>query len=244
MAFHQLLRPHAAPLAALSAALVLYPTKTRLRKPIYDIPADEPTPADISATTPPPASGITDKPQDEPSPLTPRRPSPTDRLAAEIRRGRLLLHSYAVRAEDAVNGGMDRFMSAEHSFTSTVASLAPPKESNEKLLPGSIYVLVAAMAGSIIARNRNILIRAVTPLITGVGTATYVIPRTTQNVGNLIWSYEEKYPVVRDNHLRASQSIRHFIETGRAHSQMGLAMAEERVQGVRQAVEDWLKKGQ
>ncbi len=134
-------------------------------------------------------------------------------------------------------------MDAEHSFTSTIASLAPPRESNEKLLPGGIYVLVATMAGSIISRNRNILIRFITPIITGVTTANYVVPRTTQNVGNLIWSYEEKYPVVRDNHLRISQGIRHFIETGKAHSQTGLAMAEEKVSGVRESVEDWVKKG-
>lgn len=138
---------------------------------------------------------------------------------------------------------MTRFMSAEKSFTSTLASLAPPKESNEQLLPGSIYVLVAAMAGSIISRNRNIFLRFATPLATGVTTAHYVVPRTTQNVGDLVWRYEEKYPVVRDNHLRVTEGVRHFVETGKAHSQMGLAMAEEKVQGVREAVEEWVKKG-
>ncbi|KAI6921384.1 hypothetical protein KC355_g17170, partial [Hortaea werneckii] len=170
-------------------------------------------------------------------------PSPTDRLASQIREARLAVHGYAMKAEDTVNQGMNRFMSAEHDFTSTIASLAPPKESNEKLLPGGIYVLVAAMAGSIISRNRNILLRLATPIVTGVTTAHYVVPRTTQNVGNLVWSYEEKYPVVRDNHLRITEGVRHFVETGKAHSQMGLAMAEERVQGVREAVEDWVKKG-
>lgn len=138
---------------------------------------------------------------------------------------------------------MDRFMSAEHNFTSTIASLAPSKESGEKLLPGGIYVLVAAMAGSIVSRNRNILLRFATPVVTGVTAAHYVVPRTTQNVGNLIWTYEEKYPVVRDNHLRIKEGVRHFIETGKAHSQMGLAMAEEKVSGVRESVEDWVKKG-
>jgi organizing structure protein 2 len=138
---------------------------------------------------------------------------------------------------------MDRFMSAEHTFTSTVASLAPPKESNEKLLPGGIYVLVAAMAGSILSRNRNILIRFVTPVVTGVTAAHYVVPRTTENVGNLIWRWEERFPVVRDNHLRVSGGVRHFVETGKAHSQMGLAMAEEKVAGVRESVEEWVRKG-
>ena len=84
----------------------------------------------------------------------------------------------------------------------------------------------------------------VTPIITGVTTAHYVVPRTTENVGNLVWRWEEKYPVVRDNHLRVTESVRHFIETGKAHSQMGLAMAEDKVQGVRETVQDWVKKGQ
>ncbi|KAK1069268.1 hypothetical protein LTR12_001120 [Friedmanniomyces endolithicus] len=254
MTFQPLLRRRALPIAGLTAGLALLPKTTayaeepvadpakaiRLRKPIYDTPLSEPTATAISATTPLPASGITDKPQEE---NASRRPTPTDRLAKELSRGRLFLHRYAVKTEDGLNAGMDRFMSAEHSFTSTIASLAPPKESNEQLLPGSIYVLVAAMAGSIISRNRNILIRFVTPIITGVTTANYMIPRTTQNVGNLIWDFEKQYPVVRDNHLRISQGIRHFIETGKAHSQMGLAMAEERVTGARETMEDWVKKG-
>ncbi|KAK0937150.1 hypothetical protein LTR29_011266 [Friedmanniomyces endolithicus] len=254
MTFQPLLRRRVLPIAGLAAGLALLPKTTayaeepvtdpakatRLRKPIYDTPLSEPTANDISATTPLPASGITDKPQED---NASRRPTPTDRLAKELSRGRLFLHRYAVKTEDGLNSGMDRFMSAEHSFTSTIASLAPPKESNEQLLPGGIYVLVAAMAGSIISRNRNILIRLVTPIITGVTTAHYMVPRTTQNVGNLIWDFEKQYPVVRDNHLRISQGIRHFIETGKAHSQMGLAMAEERVTGARETMEDWVKKG-
>lgn len=138
---------------------------------------------------------------------------------------------------------MDSLLKTEESFTSTIASLAPPKESNELLLPGGAYVLVAAMAGSIISRNRNILIRFVTPIITGVTAANYVVPRTTENVANLVWKYEEKYPVIRDNHLRVTEGVRHFVETGKAHSQMGLAMAEEKVQDARMTIADWVKQG-
>jgi MICOS complex subunit MIC26 len=226
---------HILPLAGLTAALTLYPKRSAFaeepptdpvkqivrqlplnstyevskdllqrRKPIYDPPQPLPSAHEISSTTPPPASGITDSPP-ESGLTTPRGPSPTDRLAAQIKKSRLFLHRYAVAAEDGVNSGMDSFLSAEHSFTSTIASLAPPKESNEKLLPGGIYVLVAAMAGSIISRNRNILIRFATPIVTGVTAAHYVVPRTTRNAGDLIWSYEEKFPVVRDNHIRIKE---------------------------------------
>lgn len=214
----------------------------RKRKPIYDSPS-EPSIRDIAASTPPPASGLTDVPQRQQQ-KGPTKPGPTERLAEQVKRTRLFIHGYAAQAEDAVNSGMTRFMSAEKDFTSTITSLAPSKETNEKLLPGSIYVLVASMAGSIAARNRNIILRFLTPVVTGVVTAKYVVPRTTENVERLIWSYEEKFPVIRDNHIRAQQSIKHFIETGKAHSQMGLAMAQEKVQGVRESVQDWISKGQ
>lgn len=138
---------------------------------------------------------------------------------------------------------MNRFLNLEKDFTSTVASLAPPKESGERLLPGGIYVLVAAMAGSIVTRNRNILLRATVPVGAGIGAGYAVLPITTRNVGNLIWTYEEKYPAIRDNHIRVREGVGHFIDTGKAHSQMGLAMAEEKVQGVREAVEEWVRKG-
>jgi len=252
MAFAPLLRQNVLPLAGLTTALALYPKRAalaeetaeptqdiRARKPIYES-VNDPSLREIAATTPAPASGTKQIAED----VKPRRSAPTDRLAEQIKTSRLFLHGYAVKAEEAVDSGLTRILAAEHSVASTIASLAPPKESNEKLMPGGIYVLVATMAGSIVSRNRNILFRFVTPIITGVVTANYVVPRTTDNVGNLIWSYEEKFPVIRDNHLRASNAIRHFIETGKAHSQMGLAIAEEKVTEARESVRNWIKKGQ
>lgn len=99
------------------------------------------------------------------------------------------------------------------------------------------------MAGSIIARNRNILLRATVPVLTGVTAAHYVVPITTRNVGNLAWEYEKKYPVIADNHIRAKEGVTHFIETGKAHSQMGYYQAVDKVQGVRETIEEWVRKG-
>ena len=212
----------------------MYLTVQYDRKPIYDVPKDAaPTPSDVHSTT------LSSEPV---SPATSSRPSPTDRLAVQLKHTRVFLHGYVVRLENGVNNAMTNFLKLESDFTSTIASLAPPKESNERLLPGGIYVLVAAMAGSIITRNRNILLRATVPIGAGIGAGYAVLPITTRNVGDLVWKYEERYPVIRDNHLRVRQGISHFVETGKAHSQMGLAMAEERVQGVQQTVEDWVKK--
>ena len=199
-------------------------TKQLSRKPIYDDPPT--TPAPTSQTNSPPSS-----------------PTPTDRLATQIRRVRLALHSYAAKTEDAVNDGLTKTLQLENSFTSTVASLAPPKESGEQLLPGVLYVLVSTMAGSIVTRNRNILLRATFPLAVGIGVGYAVLPITMRNVGDLVWTYEERVPAVRDTHLRVKESVTHVWETGKAHSAMGIAMAEEKVQEGVEAVENWVKKG-
>lgn len=216
-----------------SPEAVLHP---HLRKPIYDTPRSaEASLQDIHATTVIPA------------PVAPASDSytsgPTDRLTAQIKRTRLFLHAHAVSLEDSLNSGLTKALNLESSFTSTVASLAPPKESGERLLPGSVYVLVAAMAGSIVSRNRNILLRATVPLAAGVAAGYAVLPITTRNVGDLIWRYEERYPVIRDNHIRVKDGVKHFVETGKAHSQMGYYQAKDKVQGVQEAVEDWVKKG-
>lgn len=142
-----------------------------------------------------------------------------------------------------MNGGMDRVMDAEHNFTSTIASLAPGKETNEKLLPGGIYVLVATMFGSIISRNRNIILRLLTPTATGIIAANYFVPVTTRNVGDLLWRYEERVPVIRDNHLRISRGVRDLVEVARTQSVRGARVADEKVQEARQTMEDWVKKG-
>ncbi|KAF4556321.1 MIC subunit MIC26-like protein [Elsinoe fawcettii] len=245
MAFAPGLRQRAVPLAVLTTGLALYPKRSLFaetlddvkssRKPIYDVPLDaRATPQDIHDTTIATAS---------PVPPAPARPTPTDRLASQIKETRLFLHKYAVKAEDGVNNTMTRFLRLESDFTSTIASLAPPKGSNERVLPGAVYVLVAAMAGSIITRNRNILLRATVPVAAGITTSYYALPITTRNVGDLIWKYEEKYPVIRDNHLRIKDRVTHFVQTGIAHSKMGVAMAEEKVSDARDKVEDWVRKG-
>lgn len=99
------------------------------------------------------------------------------------------------------------------------------------------------MAGSILVRNRNILLRATVPPLVGVGTAYAVLPYTMNNVGNLVWSYEERFPAVADTHVRVKERVSRFVETGKAHTQMSFDMADHKVGEVRKAVEDWVRKG-
>jgi len=133
-------------------------------------------------------------------------------------------------------------LSHERSFTQTLASLAPPRETHERVIPGALYVLVATMAGSIVSRNRNILLRASVPFAVGLGAAWVVLPVTTRNVADLVWTYEEKAPVIANNHLRirgaAMEGWRQIKLRGEATRQW----SDARVKESRQAVEGWVKK--
>ncbi|KAG0001777.1 hypothetical protein BGZ79_004164 [Entomortierella chlamydospora] len=52
----------------------------------------------------------------------------------------------------------------------------------EPLVPALLYITVAGMAGSIIARRSNLFYRFLSPAALIVGTSAYCIPRTTNNV--------------------------------------------------------------
>jgi organizing structure protein 2 len=138
---------------------------------------------------------------------------------------------------------MDSVLDLENSFTSTIASLAPPRESGEKLMPGTIYVLVAAMAGSIVTRNRNIFVRGAIPLAVGIGAGWVVLPVTMGNVSELIWKYEQKIPALADAHLRTRSSIQKAWYMTRVHTEQAVRIVDEKVGEGREAVEGWVRKG-
>ncbi|KAI9834943.1 MAG: hypothetical protein M1819_002666 [Sarea resinae] len=202
------------------------------RKPIYDdfLSAEPSTPSSSTPTA------------DRDTPTTPS-PTPTDRLAVQVGRTRLFLHAHVAAAEDSFNDLMTNLLHLESSFTSTVASLAPSKESGERLMPGAIYVVVAAMAGSIVTRNRNIMLRASLPLAIGIGAGWAVLPVTSRNVGDLIWTYETRVPFISNNHMRIRGATEEVWRQARVHGEAAARIVDEKVQDARESVQDWVKKG-
>jgi len=138
---------------------------------------------------------------------------------------------------------MDSALHLEDSFTSTVASLAPSPQSGEKLMPGTLYVLVAAMTGSIVSRNRNIILRGAIPLAVGIGAGWVVLPVTMRNVSDLLWKYEQRFPAVADGHIRTREGIEKAWRMARIHTQQAVDIVDDKVSGGRAVVEDWVKKG-
>ncbi|KAI9710480.1 MAG: hypothetical protein M1820_002616 [Bogoriella megaspora] len=213
---------------------------TPIRKPIYD----SPTPSTFTPPTPSPSSSSTLIPSTAETSTPPSsRRTPTDRLASEIKRTRLFLHSHAVSLEDTLNSTLTSLFSLEHSFTSTLSSLAPPPTSNEQLLPGLLYVLVSSMFGSILTRRSNILFRFSVPIAAGLAAGRVFVPITMGNVGALVWEYEKKVPVVAETHQRVQERVERFLVTGREHSKMGVEMVKGKVGEGVGVVEEWVRKG-
>lgn len=131
----------------------------------------------------------------------------------------------------------------ESSLADTVSSLAPSRESGEQLLPGGIYVLVSAMAGSIVSRNRNILIRATFPLAVGVTAGWMLIPVTMRNVGDLVWGWEKLVPGVAETHGFVRGAGEEAWRQTKVHGEGVGRWIDGTVSGVRGEVEGWVSKG-
>lgn len=110
-------------------------------------------------------------------------------------------------------------------------------------MPGAIYVLVASMAGSIISRNRNILLRAATPLALGIGAGWIVLPVTMRNVSDLTWRYEQRLPAVAETHLKIRESLKKSASFAKVHGDLGVRYVDDKVTDAREAVEGWVKQG-
>jgi len=245
MASRFVLRPRIASAAAgaVVVGMALFPRTTlhaespdapEPRKPIYD---------DYEAITPRTTAPTPPSLRASPAPTKSSSPTPTDRLAAQIGRGRIFLYAHIAAAENKVNEIMDSALHLEDSFTSTIASLAPPPESGEKLMPGSLYVLVAAMAGSIVSRNRNIVLRAAIPLAVGIGAGWAVLPITMRNVSGLLWEYEKRFPAIADGHIRTREGVEKAWRMARIHSLQAASIVDEKISSGRETVEAWVKKG-
>ena len=97
------------------------------------------------------------------------------------------------------------------------------------------------MAGSIVARNRNVFLRATVPVAAGVGVAWVVLPETMRNVSEKVWEVEREWPVVAVNHLRVRGAVEEGWRWGRERVREVKEWGGEEVGRSREGVEGWVK---
>lgn len=134
----------------------------------------------------------------------------TDFLEKYVAVGRTWLYGQTEEAKKQFGAAFDKYLSAEKTVTTTVADL---KSADEDVLPGAIYILVATLSGSVLARNRNLLVRAAAPVAFGVAAFGYFLPQAYKNTGKLIWSFEEKAPAVAQAHIDTQKSVSELVSS-------------------------------
>ncbi|KAF8424926.1 apolipo protein O-domain-containing protein [Tirmania nivea] len=170
------------------------------------------------------------------------QPTPTDRLASQIRIARLFINDKYSHLQHSLNLSLNHYLHLEHSVTDTLASLKPPRESGEQVLPGLVYTAVAAMSGSILTRRRVWPIRILTPAVVATGAAWWFIPITMRNISGLMWEWEKKVPMVAEKHLEARGKVEEGITEVRRAVEVSRMKVDEGVKEAREVVEGWVKK--
>ena len=78
---------------------------------------------------------------------------------------------------------------------------------DEEVFPNALYVGVAALAGTIIARRRNVVLRFLTSSALAVGASHYLLPKTTHNIVLQLERLEKKYPQLQSAHQSINASV-------------------------------------
>ncbi|KAF8809885.1 hypothetical protein BYT27DRAFT_7187149 [Phlegmacium glaucopus] len=143
-------------------------------------------------------------PSPTPDILLVESPSELENRIAITRRKALQTYS---EAHAHIQGWVTNWIGIEHAVEHRIKSIISP---NESLTPGLLYVGIATLTGSIIARNRMLATRFLLPPLFLVASANHFLPETTGNLSSYFGSLEETYfPSLSEKH-----------DVAKAHTQM------------------------
>ncbi|KAI9164496.1 hypothetical protein H9P43_008355 [Blastocladiella emersonii ATCC 22665] len=109
---------------------------------------------------------------------------PPNRLELAIRESRYALSASLQSTKASLQSLVSGWIAVERKISDAVHSVKSPEE---RLIPSSLYVVVAAFTGSFIVRNRNMLVRALVPPTFFLAASAYFLPYTTTNAYNLVF---------------------------------------------------------
>lgn len=113
-------------------------------------------------------------------------------LEDKIKLGREQLFKYLELSKKVYIDQSDKYFKAEREVSSTVSSL---HDKREEYFPNALYVLTGGLFGSVLARNRNILLRIASPLACGLVSLKFFFPLTFANIfGYLDNAQKENLP--------------------------------------------------
>jgi len=134
-----------------------------------------------------------------------------------------------------VHGVVSQWIGIEHAVERRVKALVAP---DEPLTPALLYVGVASLSGSILARNRSVLTRVLLPPTFFLLSFHHFLPKTSQNVSAYAGALEDAHlPTLAQKHAVAIahthmtwERVRAAGIGGRDAVQEGLGGAVRKVQ--------------
>ncbi|KXN90378.1 Mitochondrial organizing structure protein 2 [Leucoagaricus sp. SymC.cos] len=136
---------------------------------------------------------------------------------------------------DYVQGWVSKWVGVEHAVENRVKAIISPHES---LTPGLLYVGVATLTGSILARNRLLVTRLIIPPVFLVASAKHFLPKTTQNLSDYLGSVEdahfpafaEKHEIAKAHTAMTWERIKEATKDTRANVNHGALTIVEKIQ--------------
>ncbi|KAJ3575205.1 hypothetical protein NP233_g1258 [Leucocoprinus birnbaumii] len=136
---------------------------------------------------------------------------------------------------DYVQGWVSKWIGIEHAVENRIKAIISPQES---LTPGLLYVGVATLTGSILARNRVLLTRLILPPVFLVASAKHFLPRTSQNLSDYLGSIEdahfpsfaEKHEIAKAHSVMTWERIKDATKDTRGHINSGAVSIVEKIQ--------------
>jgi len=136
----------------------------------------------------------------------------TSPLEQHIARAHTVVETGLVDAHAKVQGVVSKWITVEEKVEARVKSLVPSK-TIEPLTPGLLYVGIATLSASIIARTRGRTLRVVLPSIAFFGSLNYFLPVTSSNIGRYTRELESNYlPTVAVHHNAVENRISTTID--------------------------------
>ena len=120
-------------------------------------------------------------------------------------------------------------------YLDRIKSIVSPEE---PLTPGLLYVGVATLTGSILARNRMFVTRLILPPVSFVASAKYFLPRTSHNLSDYLGSVEdtlfpdfaEKHDIAKAHSSMTWERIREGTKDARARVNHSAVSTVEKIQ--------------
>ncbi|CAJ0753376.1 23001_t:CDS:10, partial [Entrophospora sp. SA101] len=110
------------------------------------------------------------------------------KLEESIRDTRIKIIKSSKELEKKINNITDKWIEKEKHAEKLLKEVISP---DEKLMPNVLYIAVAGLAGTIVARNSNILVRIISPLLFTVSSSYYFLPKTSRNIASKLQEYEK-----------------------------------------------------